>query len=122
MAKKWQTLRDSLRADPARQARVAQYEQAITAALALGKLRDRAGVTQQAVADALGTTQPRVWRMEHQDEIYLSTLARYVAALGGRLEVQAVFPDETVPLLGYKPDEDEAGTAAPAPVSTAVEG
>lgn len=36
------------------------------------------------------------WRGE---VVYLSTLRRYVAALGGELEVNAVFPDRTVTLV-----------------------
>jgi hypothetical protein len=33
------------------------------------------------------------------DDVYLDALARYVAALGGHVEVRAVFPDETITLL-----------------------
>ena len=33
---------------------------------------------------------------EHDCDIYLNELSRYVAALGGRLELRAVFPQETV--------------------------
>jgi hypothetical protein len=36
---------------------------------------------------------------EPKDDFYISTLARYVMALGGYLEVRAVFPEETVTLL-----------------------
>jgi hypothetical protein len=34
-----------------------------------------------------------VWKIEHRTDIYLSTLAVYVEALGGKLEIRAVFPD-----------------------------
>ena len=33
------------------------------------------------------------------DDVYLDALTRYVAALGGHVEVRAVFPDETITLL-----------------------
>jgi hypothetical protein len=33
-----------------------------------------------------------------QDDLYLSTLGEYVEALGGRLEVRAVFPDQVIAL------------------------
>ena len=42
--------------------------------------------------------QSAVSRMERQKDYRLSTLQRYVAALGGRLEMRAVFPDDTVDL------------------------
>lgn len=51
------------------------------------------GTTQVALAAALGMSQGNVSRIEHQDDVFLSTLREHVAALGGTLEVAAVFPD-----------------------------
>jgi DNA-binding XRE family transcriptional regulator len=67
--------------------------------LDLGALRRRRRVSQAVVADALDVSQPNISRIEQQDDIRLSTLGHYVAALGGRLEVRAVFDDESVELL-----------------------
>jgi hypothetical protein len=53
-------------------------------------------------------SQPNVSHIEQQDDVYLSTLARYIAALGGHLEVLAVFPEETITLLP-EPGEGGAG-------------
>lgn len=39
----------------------------------------------------------------------LAALARHVAALGGRLEVRAVLPDETITLLGESSEERGSG-------------
>jgi transcriptional regulator with XRE-family HTH domain len=69
------------------------------AELQLAEARRRRGVSQAAIADALEVSQPNVSRIEQQDDVYLSTLARYIAALGGHLEVLAVFPEETITLL-----------------------
>jgi len=55
-------------------------------------------LTQEQVAQALGVSQANVSQIEHQDNIYLRTLSSYIEALGGQLEVRAVFPDETVVL------------------------
>ncbi len=55
-------------------------------------------VTQQVLAEALDVSQPNVSRIEHQDDVFLSNLRSYVEALGGRLEVRAVFADLTVDL------------------------
>jgi transcriptional regulator with XRE-family HTH domain len=76
------------------------------AALQLGQLRRRRGIGQAAVAKALAVSQPNVSRIEQEDDLRLSTLARYVAALGGDLELRAVFPDESVELL---PPAGQAG-------------
>ena len=68
--------------------------------LKLAELRQKRGVSQTVVADTLAVSQPNISRIEQEDDVYLSTLARYVEALGGRLEVLAVFGDETVKILG----------------------
>jgi len=36
--------------------------------------------------------------VERGQDVYLSTLRSYVEALGGRLELTAVFPDQTITL------------------------
>lgn len=100
MAKNFQILRDQVRADPARRERVEQHKRAINLALALATLRESRAVTQNEMARKLAVSQANVSRIEHQENLYLSTLEGYVAALGGKLEVTAVFPDQTVTLLG----------------------
>jgi hypothetical protein len=92
-------------AGPVDENRLALYERVVEAdlrlsTLDLGTLRRRRGVSQTVVADALDVSQPNVSRIEGQDDVRLSTLGHYVAALGGRLEVRAAFPNETVELLG----------------------
>jgi DNA-binding XRE family transcriptional regulator len=67
-------------------------------ALAFEELRAGRQLTQEQVARALGVSQANVSQIEHQDNIYLRTLGSYIAALGGHLEVRAVFPEETVVL------------------------
>ena len=51
-------------------------------------------ITQEELAAALGVRQPSVSRLEHGDDAKLSTLRAYVEALGGRLELAAVFDDD----------------------------
>ena len=100
--RKFRDLVKHIDADPLRRAAVEAEKRAIEDALALGKLRElreQRGVTQTSVAGALGTSQANVWRIEHEEDTYLSTLSGYVAALGGRLEINAVFPDETIQLI-----------------------
>jgi hypothetical protein len=43
-------------------------------------------------------SRANVARIGRERDVYLSTLARYVEALGGQLEVAAVFGDEKVPI------------------------
>ncbi len=54
----------------------------------LRRARDR---SQQSTADALGLKQAAVSRLEHRDDMRISTLREYVQALGGELEFYARF-------------------------------
>lgn len=67
--------------------------------LKLADLRSDLGLTQKNVAEKLNVSQSNVSRIEHEEDIYLSTLTDYIEALGGHLEVAAVFPDRTVKLM-----------------------
>jgi len=77
---------------------IEEYKRAIYDALALAKLREASGTTQTQIADAMGVSQANVSRIEAQEDVYVSTLGRYVAAMGGRLELTAVFPGHRVQL------------------------
>ena len=98
MAKPYKNLRERVRSDPARAARVAAYAQAMRDAEALAQMRESRELTQRDIADALGVSQANVSRIERERDVYLSTRARYGEALGGQLEVAAVFGDEKVPI------------------------
>lgn len=96
MAKSFKRLERKVRSDPVRAARVDAHGRAIDDALALAAIRQQRELTQTDVAGALSTSQANVSRIERQRDLYLSTLAQYVAALGGTLKVSAVFDDEEV--------------------------
>ena len=62
--------------------------------LDLTGLRYRAtDLTQAEVAELLSVTQGAVSQLEKRDDMLLSSLAAYVAVLGGELEVVARFAD-----------------------------
>lgn len=58
--------------------------------ISLRALRVALGVTQVDVASAAGVDQAEVSRMEQRSDVKLSTLHRYVKALGGAAEVHVV--------------------------------
>lgn len=60
--------------------------------LPLRALREAEQETQVDVARLADMSQGDVSRLEQQDDIKLSTLRRYVRALGAELECTAVFP------------------------------
>ncbi len=71
-------------------------------ALALAALRTRQGLTRREMAETLGVSQADISRIEHEDDRYLSTPRSYAEALGGRLDVNIVFPDAAVTLIAAK--------------------
>lgn len=59
----------------------------------LKDLRQAVAQTQQDLASTLGVGQDTISRIEKRSDMLLSTLRRYVEAMGGKLELVAQFPD-----------------------------
>ena len=68
--------------------------------VSLRELRRVAGKTQEEIAEETGLTQGAISHLEHQEDHKLSTLRRYVAALGAELEVVAILGDKRIALRG----------------------
>jgi transcriptional regulator with XRE-family HTH domain len=66
---------------------------AVSDALALAEIREHRGLTQVDVARVMQTSQASVSKLERREDLYLSTLRGFVEALGGQLELSAVFPE-----------------------------
>src|SRR5579871_2820845 len=64
----------------------------------LKDLRAERGVTQIHLASRLGVHQTALSRLESRSDVSVSMLKSYVEALGGKLEINAIFPDATVAL------------------------
>ncbi len=87
------TWREVRRQRPLNEDRVAAYKLLMDAEARLEEVRRRRGVSTDALANAVEPEDGT------DDEPYIAALERYVGALGGYLEVRAVFPDETVTVL-----------------------
>ena len=84
--------------------------------LTLRALREGVGRTQLEVRESSRIDQADISRLESResfDEYQVSTLQRYVAALGGHLELVAVFGDKRIILAGA-----QATRLADAPADT----
>ena len=68
----------------------------LLAELPLEQLRSARSLTQTNMAQALGVNQSAISKIERRTDMYLSTLRSYVEAMGGSLEIRAVFPDGSV--------------------------
>jgi transcriptional regulator with XRE-family HTH domain len=86
--------------------------QRIVAALQLDELRRLVGVTQDELAERLGTNQPNISKLERREDMHISSLRDVVAALGGSLEINARFPGYSVPLRQFSSASMDATTGA----------
>jgi ribosome-binding protein aMBF1 (putative translation factor) len=74
----------------------------------LSEARKQLGLGQKEIAGAMGVSVARVSQIEHGEVASFEVIARYVEALGGRLDLVADFGDRTVRL----PVSNAASTAA----------
>jgi transcriptional regulator with XRE-family HTH domain len=96
---------------PAAAKRVAQIEAELRLATALTALREDAGMSQRQLADVIGVSQPRVAAIERSHNVTLQVLEKYVAALGGRLEVRVVKGKQSIALVAARRGHGDAGGA-----------
>ncbi|AHE59051.1 MULTISPECIES: helix-turn-helix domain-containing protein [Escherichia] len=79
---------------PESQARIAAKVEEMRQTIALHQLREELNISQTEMAAAMGIKQPTLAKMEQADnDPRLSTLKRYVAALGGELSIDVKLPN-----------------------------
>ena len=81
---------------PERRARNDAEAKRLLREMPLDELRAARNLTQEHLASILGVKQATISKMERRADVYVSTLARFIEAMGGRLEIRAVFPDGAV--------------------------
>ena len=100
MPKNFRLLSDPNDADPVRREHVEQYKCALLDAVALTELREAHERALMEGTISPSDAQVAASRIERQEDLYLQALGECVAELGGRLEVNAVFPNQTIRLVG----------------------
>jgi transcriptional regulator with XRE-family HTH domain len=109
MARSWKDIRSETINTPEREAAVERERHLLNLERQLYGLRKALGISQVDLARAMGTSQARVSAIESQDDVMLSTLDSYVEALGGHLEIRAVFPNHEFDTITVdEPADDEA--------------
>jgi DNA-binding XRE family transcriptional regulator len=94
----WSEIRTEVESKPGAREEIDAIKRAMDDVLRLAELRHELHITQEELARALDVSQSNVSRIERAEDLYLSTLRGYVEALGGKLEINAVFPERTIPL------------------------
>jgi DNA-binding XRE family transcriptional regulator len=96
MAKRWNEVRRTL--SPERESRVKARVAKEIARLPLSELRQARSMTQTRLAEILRVNQAAISKIEQRSDMYVSTLRGYVEAMGGSLDIRAVFPEGEVVL------------------------
>jgi len=97
MSKTWKALKQS-RLSPEAEARVRARVGAGLEERTLKAMRQELELTQAEVGLSAEMTQSELSRLESRTDHLTSTLRRYVEALGGKLEITAVFGERRVRL------------------------
>ena len=96
MTNPWKEVRRTLSTE--REARVKTRVANELARLPLTELRRARSMTQTHLAEILRVNQAAISKMEQRSDMYVSTLRSYVEAMGGRLDIRAIFPEGEVVL------------------------
>jgi len=81
---------------PKVQGRVKKKVSQLQKEMALNELRKARALSQDELATLLHIKQAALARMENRTDMYISSLRKYITALGGELDIVARFPDAEV--------------------------
>jgi len=86
---------------------MARTRELLAEEVALQHLREARQLTQKTMAELLGVGQDSVSRLERRSDLLISTLQKYIKAMGGTLKFVVQFPEGTTTLsgLGEEPIE-----------------
>lgn len=87
---------------PAARRHSARKAKLMTGEMALTELREARALTQEQLARVLLINQAAIPKMEHRADMYLSTLQGIIKAMGGELEIRAIFPDGIVRISQFQ--------------------
>ncbi|WP_423064037.1 XRE family transcriptional regulator [Candidiatus Paracoxiella cheracis] len=105
MTKSFRDLRKKL--SPKAQKQAAKKTADMIAAMPLHELRQARRLSQEQLASALEKKQGSISRLEKQTDMYISTLRRYIEAMGGTLDIIARFPEGDVHVSQFEAIGDD---------------
>jgi len=116
MAKKFKDLQAKM--SPESRARSEAKVQRLIQEMPLAELRAARDLTQEHLATLLHMKQPAVSKLERRTDMYVSTLRDVIRAMGGTLEIRAVFPEGEVRITQFQALDEQPTEALqdPAPV------
>jgi DNA-binding XRE family transcriptional regulator len=100
MAHKFRELQMGISAE--RRARVEGRVREAIKEMALDELRAAREFTQAELSQVLRVDQGSISKLERRTDMYIGTLRRYIEAMGGSLQIRAVFPDGEVQINQFE--------------------
>ena len=100
---KWQDVRGDIVAEAGGEEALTQARhrnQAYIDGHRLAERRKAMGLTQAQVAERMGVTKSRVSQIERGEVSTIEAVARYVQAIGGTIQISAIFGDDHYVLRG----------------------
>ena len=110
MAAKWREVRRTH--PPEVEDLIRQRVKDAAGVMTLYQLREARKLTQVSLAKVLEVNQGAVSRMEKRTDMYLSTLRSYIQAMGGQLQVKAIFPEGEVEIEQFENMSDSRQDSA----------
>lgn len=114
--KKRESLVDKLESSPTGQLEMAAARAAVSAVFLMNRAAEARGITQRELAERVGVTESRVSQVLNGDgNVRLSTLAKFLRALGYRLRLSATPAEHGVPPLPVQPPRRRLPSSDQAP-------
>jgi transcriptional regulator with XRE-family HTH domain len=110
MAKNFNELLEKMR--PEAREEVERRARQTLSQMPLEELRQARELTQTQLAEILQVSQGAVSKVERRTDMYISTLRSYVRAVGGDLQIRAIFPDGDVVIDQFRDIAEKKETAA----------
>ncbi|MGH7963854.1 MAG: helix-turn-helix domain-containing protein [Candidatus Binatia bacterium] len=89
------------RMSPEARARANEKARALRGEMELTEIRHAHQLSQEELASLLGVGQAAVAKLEKRTDMYISTLRRFIEAMGGELRIIAHFPDHDVHIQNF---------------------
>ena len=67
----------------------------------LHDIREAMRLSQVQLGESLGVEQPAIAKMEKRADMYVSTVRRFIEAMGGTLHITATFPQGSVEITNF---------------------
>ena len=113
MAKSFKGLQAKM--SPASRVRSEAKAERLIQEMALDELRAARALTQGHLSMILGVKQSAISKLERRADMYVSTPRHFIEAMGGELEIRAVFPDGAVRIRQFQTLMEREADPGPTP-------